>query len=146
MILTRTVSIRAKRLPPAAPLIDSPVVEEDTDDEDVESVGFSVSDDTARNILTSAQAAVVRLEKALGALDDADIVAKQALQSALLEWARARATERGLKERTKEGRGFCRTGWEAVGECRRQHCPSRGSVEGASGWMLRGAARRSKRA
>ena len=73
--------------------------------------------------MAAAQAAVVRLEKALGALDDADMVAKQALQSAL-ERARARATERPLKERIKEAEVF-------VGECRRQHSPSRGSIEGS---------------
>ena len=52
-------------------------------------------------VMFAAQAAVV----SFGTLDDADVVVKQALQSAL-ERARARVTERPLKERIKEAEVF----------------------------------------
>ena len=61
-------------------------------------------------VMSAVQAAVVRLEKALGALDDTDVAATQALQSAL---ERAKGAHQG-------GRVFCRTGREGVGERRRQ--------------------------
>ena len=57
------------------------------------------------DVMSAAQASVVRLEKALGALDDADVAAEQALQSAL-ERARARASERSLKDRIKDAELF----------------------------------------
>ena len=68
-------------------------------------------------VMSAVQAAVVRLEKALGALDDTDVAATQALQSAL---ERARAKERPLKEHIKEAEFFDERGREGIGECRRQ--------------------------
>ena len=44
---------------------------------------------------------LTRLEKALGALDDVDVAAKQTLQSAF-ECARASASEHFLKDHIKE--------------------------------------------
>ena len=62
MILTLTASIHAQSRLPAPRPVHSPVVEEDTDDEDAESVGFSVRDDTVSVIENPADVPVPRFE------------------------------------------------------------------------------------
>ena len=74
---TDSVNSREEQVLAAPRPIDSPVVvEEGTDDEDAESVGFSVSDDTVSVIEDPADVAVPRapaLRDAFRAMDDVDV-------------------------------------------------------------------------
>ena len=74
---------------------------------------------------SAAQGAVVRLEKALGALDDADVACFGSCKSQSFG-AVSEGSHQG-------GRVVSRACWEEVCKCRRQHSPSGGSSEGCSG-------------
>ena len=73
---TDSINSCEEQLLPAPRPVQSPVVEEDTDDEDAENVGFSVSDDTVSLIEDPADVAVPRapvLRDAFWAMDDVDV-------------------------------------------------------------------------